>query len=95
MHIISRAPFDEAARRYPNEAQALTDIYKTLKRLRFTTPDEMRKVYAPLDRMKYRERWWVMDVGGNSLRIMFYADFESGRLFIKHIVSHASYDKLI
>lgn len=95
MHIISRAPFDEAAKRFPNDAQALADVYKTLKRLRFATPEEMKKVYATLDRMKYRERWWVIDVGGNNLRIVFYADFDAGRLFIKHIVAHSAYDKLI
>ncbi len=45
--------------------------------------------------MKYREKWWVIDVGGNSLRIMFYADFDRGKIFIKHIVTHAEYDKLV
>jgi len=26
---------------------------------------------------------------------VFYADFDAGRLFIKHIVAHSAYDKLI
>lgn len=95
MHIISRAPFDEAAKRYPNDALALIDIYKSLKRSNFRHPDEMKKIFSSLDRMKYRSRWWVIDVGGNNLRIIFYADFDAGRLFIKHIVSHATYDKLM
>lgn len=95
MHIISRAPFDEAAKRYPNDALALIDIYKTLKRSDFRHPEEMKGTFASLDKMKYRRHWWVIDVGGNNLRVMFYADFDAGRLFIKHIVSHATYDKLI
>ena len=95
MHIISRAPFDEAAKRYPNDAQALIDIYKSLKRSTFRHPDEMKKTFSRLDRMKYRSRWWVIDLGGNNLRIVFYADFDAGRLFIKHISSHATYDKLM
>ena len=74
MHIISRAPFDEAAKRYPNDALALIDIYKSLKHSTFRHPDEMKKTFSSLDRMKYRSRWWVINVGGNNLRILFYAD---------------------
>ncbi|CDL32630.1 Putative cytoplasmic protein [Enterobacter hormaechei] len=44
--------------------------------------------------MKYREKWWVIDVGGGHLRVMFFADFERGKFFIKHISTHAEYDKL-
>ncbi|MBV8044159.1 MAG: type II toxin-antitoxin system HigB family toxin [Pluralibacter sp.] len=45
--------------------------------------------------MKYRKGWWVIDVGGNQLRIIFFASFATGKIFIKHIVTHAEYDKLI
>nr|QFX77440.1 hypothetical protein [Klebsiella pneumoniae] len=31
----------------------------------------MKKRFASLDRMKYREKWWVIDVGGGNLRVMF------------------------
>jgi mRNA interferase HigB len=44
--------------------------------------------------MKYREKWWVIDVGSRHLRVMFFADFERGKIFIKHISTHAEYDKL-
>ncbi|ERT13192.1 type II toxin-antitoxin system HigB family toxin [Photorhabdus temperata] len=58
----------------------------------------IKKVFSEanhsLDRMKYREKWWVIDVGGNNLRVMFFADFERGKIFIKHISTHAEYDKL-
>lgn len=45
--------------------------------------------------MKYREKWWVIDAGGNNLRIMFFVDFERSKIFIKHIVTHPEYDRLI
>lgn len=95
MHVVSRAPFDEATRKYPNDAGSLDDIYRSLKRVTFKSPDEMREIFSSLDRMKYREKWWVIDVGGKNLRVMFFADFERGKIFIKHISSHAEYDKLI
>ncbi|MFX2611935.1 type II toxin-antitoxin system HigB family toxin [Enterobacter mori] len=94
MHVVSRAPFDEVARKHPNDAAALDDIFRALKRMTFKTPDEMKRIFGSLDRMKYREKWWVLDVGGNNLRVMFFAEFGRGKIFIKHIATHAEYDKL-
>lgn len=94
MHVISREPFDLASKQYPNCAQALSDVYRTLKWDAYKTPEDLKKVFPSLDRMKYREKWWVIDISGNTLRMMFYADFERGKIFVKHILTHAEYDKL-
>lgn len=94
MHIISREPFDKATRQYPNHALALDDLYRHLKRTKFSNPEELKETFPSLDRMKYREKWWVIDIGGGNLRVMFFADFERGKIFIKHISTHAEYDKL-
>ncbi|HIE5766905.1 TPA: type II toxin-antitoxin system HigB family toxin [Proteus mirabilis] len=95
MHVISREPFDLASIRFPNCAQALTDAYRTLKQNTYQTPEALKKIFPSLDRMKYREKWWVIDIGGNTLRILFFADFERDKIFVKHISTHAEYDKLI
>ncbi|EIP3952766.1 type II toxin-antitoxin system HigB family toxin [Salmonella enterica] len=94
MHVVSRAPFDDAAKNFPNDAIALDDTYRVLKRVRANSPDELKQYFGSLDRMKYREKWWVIDIGGNNLRMMFFVDFERGKIFIKHIVTHAEYDRL-
>ncbi|KAB8313496.1 cytoplasmic protein [Erwinia endophytica] len=95
MHVVSRVPFDLAAKKYPNGASALDLLYRQLKQGNFTNPDELKALYASLDRMKYREKWWGIDVSGNHLRVMFFADFGRGKIFIKHICTHAEYDKLV
>ncbi|MBD3706899.1 type II toxin-antitoxin system HigB family toxin [Enterobacter hormaechei] len=95
MHIVSRAPFDTAARHYPNQAQALgRSLPGTKKGTLPLTRRDAKALSQPSDRMKYREKWWVIDVGGGHLRVMFFADFERGKFFIKHISTHAEYDKL-
>ncbi|MEY7147439.1 MULTISPECIES: type II toxin-antitoxin system HigB family toxin [Enterobacter cloacae complex] len=94
MHVVSRAPFDAATRQFPNQALALDDLYRVLKKEHYQSPEDMRKRFPSLDRMKYREKWWVIDVGGGHLRVMFFADFERGKIFIKHISTHADYDKI-
>lgn len=60
----------------------------------FTQPEEMKRYIPSLDNFKYRDKWWVIDVSGNSLRLISYIDFRLHKIFVKHIVSHAEYDKL-
>lgn len=95
MHIITERAFTEAQALYPNDALALDSVLNVLRRARYTSPEEMRKEFSSLDRMKYREKWYVIDVGGKNLRIMFFANFINGRIFIKHITTHAEYDKWV
>lgn len=54
----------------------------------------MKRYIPSLDNFKYRDKWWVIDVSGNSLRLISYIDFRLHKIFVKHIVSHAEYDKL-
>jgi mRNA interferase HigB len=95
MHIISREAFNEAAKHYPNEASSLDTIYKTLRRGTFNTPEELKNLFPSLDRMKYKAKWWVIDVGGSHLRILFFASFDTQKIFVKQIVTHAEYDRLM
>lgn len=95
MHVISKKAFNDAALKFPNDAAALDATYRTLNSREFAGPDELKSYFPSLDRMKYRAKWWVIDVGGNNLRVMFFVDFIAKRVFIKHIATHAEYDKLV
>lgn len=68
------------------------EMYRVLNSTQFKTPDELRAVFPSLDNFKYNDRWWVLDVGGNNLRVMAFIQFVNERVYIKHIVNHA--DKL-
>ncbi|MGL4446336.1 MAG: type II toxin-antitoxin system HigB family toxin [Aeromonas sp.] len=94
MHVISRKPFNDAAKLYPNDSEALVHVYSTLRGGDFSTPSELKKVFPSLDNFKYRDKWWVIDIGGNNLRLIAFIEFRDGRMYVKHIVSHAEYDKL-
>ena len=94
MHVISKSPFNEAAKIYPNDREALMSMYRVLNSTDFETPDELQAVFPSLDNFKYIDRWWVLDVGGNNLRLLAFVQFVNSRIYIKHIVSHADYDKL-
>jgi len=94
MHIISKRPFTKAARAYPNQRVALDDVYRGIKKGRFSCPDEMRGVFPSLDNFKYKKKWWVIDIAGNHLRLIAFIQFTQKRLYVKHILTHTEYDRL-
>ena len=94
MHVISKKAFIEACKEYPNQKQAILDLYNVLDKGEFKSPDLLRKVYKSLDNFKYKDKWWVIDIGGNKLRMIAFIQFMQNRIHVKHIVSHAEYDKL-
>ncbi len=94
MHVISKRPFAEAAIKHPNERDAILDAYNVLSRGQFISPEHLRAAFPSLDNFKYKDKWWVIDIGGNNLRLMAAILFQSQRIYVKHIVSHAEYDKL-
>lgn len=94
MHVISRKPFLDAKKSFPNDAEAIENTYNVLKRGEFKSPAELKQVFATLDNFKYRDRWWVIDIGGNNLRLMAFIEFSHNRLYVKHIVSHKEYNEL-
>ncbi len=94
MHVISRKPFRDAVKQYPNDAAAINAVYLILRKGQFTSPDMLRKVFPSLDNFKYKKKWWVIDIGGNNLRLIAFIEFRDKRMYVKHIVAHAEYDKL-
>jgi len=94
MHIISKRPFFNAARAYPNQRGALDDVYRGIKKGKFSSPDEMRRVFSSLDNFRYKKKWWVIDIAGNQLRLIAFIQFTQNRLYVKHILTHADYDRL-
>lgn len=94
MHVISRKPFNDATEKYPNDAAAIARTYKVLRRGDFRHPDNLKRIFPSLDNFKYKNKWWVIDIGGNNLRLIAFIEFKDNRMYVKHIVSHAEYDKL-
>ena len=94
MNVITKKAFGDAAKKYPNERNSLLALFKILKKNDFSTPNELKAIFPSLDNFKYKDKWWALDVGGNNLRVILFIQFVNKRIVIKHIVTHADYDKL-
>ncbi|PHS12942.1 MAG: cytoplasmic protein [Kangiella sp.] len=94
MHVIARKIFNDAIKKYPNDAAAIEDLYRLLNSGRFKDPMELKNVIPSLDNFKYKDKWWVIDIGGNNLRMIAFIEFRHGRVYVKHIVNDPDYDRL-
>lgn len=94
MHVIRKEPFETAKTLYPNCAEALDATYKALYKSTAKTPEDLKKLFPSLDNFKYIDKWYVIDIGGNTLRLIAFIEFQGGKCFIKHIVTHAEYDRI-
>ncbi|MBZ2189062.1 type II toxin-antitoxin system HigB family toxin [Alcanivorax sp. JB21] len=94
MHVLSRKPFNDAARLHPNDAEALQRTYRVLRAGESPAPESLPAVFPSLDNFRHRDKWWVIDIGGNNLRLIAFIEFRDNRLYVKHIVPHAEYDAL-
>ncbi len=70
------------------------DMYRVLRGNIFHSPQELKAIFPSLDNFKYKDRWWVLDIGGNNLRMLAFIQFVNHRIYIKHICSHKEYDRL-
>jgi mRNA interferase HigB len=93
MNVLTKTPFVEAARKCPNDRDALLTIYRVLSKGEFPDPLALKAVFPTLNNFKYVDKWWVIDVGGNNLRLVACILFKSQMVYVKGIFSHADYDK--
>lgn len=94
MHVIKKTAFIEAGKKFPKEKKAIDAAFHILNKGTFRTPEELKQFFPSLDNFKYRDKWYVIDIGGNNLRIMALIFFANQKFFVKYIVTHAEYDKL-
>lgn len=52
MHVISKEPFKQAARRYPHDSLAIKALYRLVRENDFTSPAELYKAIPSLDNFK-------------------------------------------
>ncbi len=95
MHVIKRKPFDDLAVRFPMDREPILRTYRLLdsEKCKPSNSQELKNLFPSLDRFKYVEDWWVIDIGGNKYRTVLGINFKSGRVFVKFVGTHKEYDK--
>jgi mRNA interferase HigB len=91
MHLISIRALSEASRKFPQHTYELLMLGKIIEKGHFPTPDSLRKIYPSLDNFKYLDKHYVINIAHNELRLIALIFFESQKLYIRDVMTHADY----
>jgi len=90
MHVISRKALREFEARHPDAGLPLGIWCRIARKAEWKNLADVRKTYPHADLVG---RHTVFNIKGNSYRLIVKIEYEFGLIFIKHVLTHAEYDK--
>ena len=93
MHIITRTRLTEFARKQVGAANSLREWARVMRRKRYASHLEVRRDFPTVDFIGPRRA--VFNIGGNKYRLVVDMRYELGRIHVRHVVTHAEYDRLM
>lgn len=90
MHVNTRRKLVEASRKHPELATPLDVWYRVAKRLNWRSLEDVRAVFPTADGVG---KYTVFNIKGNHFRLIAEVNYRTGRIFLRHVLSHAEYDK--
>ena len=79
-----------AAQQHGDLATSLDAWSRLAKRAEWQSLEEVRLTFPSADSLG---RFTVFNIKGNSYRLIVEINYRTGRLFIRHVLTHAEYDK--
>ena len=80
----------EAERQHPELNGALDAWFRIAKRAKWTCLNDIRKTWRDTDQVDGKT---VFNVKGNKFRLIAGINYQSQTIYIKHVLTHAEYDK--
>jgi len=90
LHVISRKKLREAARQHSELGPALDVWYRIAKRAGWRNLVEVRQVLPSADAVG---RFTVFNIKGGAFRLITEINYRTGRIFLRHVLTHAEYSK--
>lgn len=93
MHLITQKALKDAAERFPRHAMEILALGKAVSKGYFRTPEALKGLFPSLDNLKYLDKHYVIDIGGNELRVIVMIFFDSQKFYVRHVFTHKEYDR--
>jgi mRNA interferase HigB len=90
MHVISRKRLKEAASRRADLEGPLDAWFRITKKATWTNLADVRKTFARADAVG---KLTIFDIKGNQYRLIAEINYRFGRVYIRHVLTHAEYDR--
>ncbi len=94
LHIISRKRLLEGARRFPGSEKGLDVWFRIAKKAEWISLQDVRKTYPNADGVTVgKTTYTVFNISGNHLRLIVEINYRYQKIFVKHVLAPAEYDK--
>ena len=90
MRIIKRGALVQFWQRHPDSKASLESWYGVVRKASWRTPAEMKMVYLNADLVGRRT---VFNIAGNKYRLIARLNYQTQRVFVLYILTHADYDR--
>lgn len=90
MRIIKRGALVQFWQRHPDAKASLESWYAVVRRATWKTPAEMKLVYSNADLVGRRT---VFNIAGNKYRMITRVNYQTQRVFVLYLLTHAEYDR--
>lgn len=91
MHVISRKRINEFAERHADAASGLAAWYRIVKARRYSSGHEVREDFPSAS---FLGRFRTVFNIGSQYRLVADIRYDLGRVYIRHVLTHAAYDRL-
>lgn len=90
MHVISRKKLKQAVARHGELEGPLDAWFRIAKKSAWRSIADVRETLASTDAVN---KWTVFNIKGNRYRLITEINYSSGRIFVRHVLTHAEYDR--
>jgi mRNA interferase HigB len=90
LHVITRRKLLEAAEKHSDLARPLDVWYRVAKKAEWKDLMDVRQVFPTADAI---EEFTVFNIKGNAYRLITEINYQTGRIFLRHVLTHAEYSK--
>lgn len=90
MHVITRKALVEAAAKHAGLAAPLDVWFRIAKQASWCSLADVKKTWGSADLVGTCN---VFNIKGNEYRLICWINYRSQRVFIRHVLTHAEYDR--
>ncbi len=90
MHVISRKKLLEAAEKHGDLSEPLDVWYRIAKKAEWKNLMDVRRVFSTAEAA---EKFTVFNIKGNAYRLITEINYQTGRIFLRYVLTHAEYSK--
>jgi mRNA interferase HigB len=90
LHVITRKKLLDAAKTHGDLAEPLDAWYRIAKKSQWKSLVDVRRVCPTADGV---EEFTVFNIKGNADQLITEINYRTGRVFLRHVLTHAEYSK--